>query len=171
MRHIGIHAGGISLKQMLSLGRQMLIICLCDAIETEPAHEAIGLDRGRADYLRQSSGTQPARQVHLEQAILGMDEAEGECRVQLAAGADGDDPDIVAADVDGRGEYFPPCGEAWRASDCRFRQSSVAEARKSRVPGDRQASAWPRYLRECDVGRRRAPAPRRVLRDRRSRKA
>jgi hypothetical protein len=56
----------------------------------------VGLERARADQLGQFAGRQPAHQVHLEEALLGVHEAQCPGEVVAAVGGQGDAAERVA---------------------------------------------------------------------------
>ena len=61
---------------------------------------AIERQRARADQRRQLTGGAPAREVHLEEAVLGVDETDGTRHIGARAAAYGRDAEGIARDRD-----------------------------------------------------------------------
>ncbi len=99
-----IDAGRIGVERGAQIGRGRLILRVCLLRQPQQAHQLVGLQRREAEQLGQPAGAEAAHQLHLEQAILGVHEAEREIGIELGLGGDGDDARTVAADGQGRGK-------------------------------------------------------------------
>ena len=69
------------------------------AVDAERAREAVRPQRGGAEPFRQPPGAVAAHGIHLEQAILRMDEAEREGGIAVISRGDDGDALLVAADA------------------------------------------------------------------------
>ena len=83
------------------------------AIEPEPAHRAVGIDQAAADQLgrqdlRQPALAEAAHQLHLPEAVLGMDVAQPEGGVLERARDDVRHGVPVAHDLDRRASAPAP---------------------------------------------------------------
>ena len=119
----GVDPGAVSVGDRLQLRRQGPELRFRQVVEAERAHHGIGRHGRRADDLGQPPGAEPARQVHLQQAILGMDETEREIGVVLGGSADGDDAVAIAPDLDRAGQ----AGDLEGAADLRQRLAQPDE--------------------------------------------
>ncbi len=87
---------------MLHVRRQMLVVRLGHAVEAEPPQELVGRHGAGPQDLGEPPVPQAPRELHLEQPVLGMGEAEREGGIGFARGPDGGDAHGVAPDLDGR---------------------------------------------------------------------
>ncbi|MNO63146.1 hypothetical protein D3C76_538390 [compost metagenome] len=61
----------------------------------QAAHELVGVEQFRPEYLGQFATGQASQDLHLEQPILGVDVAEGAVQVGFVVGADVRDAALV----------------------------------------------------------------------------
>ena len=74
------------------------------APQAERAHEAVRLERIRAEDLGEAPRADAPVHLHLPEPVLGVDEAEREVRVLERGGVDVRDAVAVAQHLDGRAE-------------------------------------------------------------------
>ncbi len=91
---------GVGLEPGPHFSRQKRDLGLGGAIETEDAHLAVVCRRLRPEDLGQPSRTIAALQLHLEEAILGMDKAEAEGGILVVASGYQGNAVGVAVDAD-----------------------------------------------------------------------
>ena len=108
----GVDAGGVGFEQGARAGRERVHAFARLPVDAEPAHGAVGVDQAAADHpwrddLGQAPLAQAAHQLHLPEAVLGMDVAEAEGGILDGAGDDVRHGVLVAQDLD-RG--FQPGG-------------------------------------------------------------
>ena len=75
------------------------------AIKIEPAHQLVGLERLRSEYLRQPPLNGPTQQAHLPQPVLRMGQTQPEIHVLIGRAKD-------MRDVFGRADDLDGCGNA-----------------------------------------------------------
>jgi hypothetical protein len=80
------------------------VVGLRRASHAERAHQAVGLEAARAEHFREPPGADAAVHFELPQAVLGMDEAQGELGVTLRGGEDVRHPIAIAQDLDRRAD-------------------------------------------------------------------
>ena len=95
-----VDPGGISLEPASDRRGQKRELGLGGAIEAEDAHLPVGRRRLRPEDLGEPSRTITALQLHLEEAVLGMDEAEAEGGILVIAGGDQRHAVGIAVDAD-----------------------------------------------------------------------
>ncbi len=137
----GIDAGRIGVERRAHLGREDGKLRLGRAIEAEHPHRAIDPQGARAEDFREPPGAIAPHHVHLEQAVLGMDEAEREIGVVLVLRGDRRNAVGVAADLHRR-------VETWQ------RQRAIRDGQRRAEKEQREAP--PATATTISVNRRRA---------------
>ena len=100
----GVDAAGVGLEVAARLRRQRGERALGIAVEVERAQKHIGGEGALAEQLREPALTGAARQLHLPQPILGVQEAERAEHVLHGLRKDVRHALAVAHDLDGGGE-------------------------------------------------------------------
>src|SRR6185437_17012106 len=80
-------------------GGEQGVLPLGGAVEAERAAEAIRAQRRRPEPFREPAGAEAAHDVHLEEAVLSMDEAQCERGVAVGRCGDGGNAVFVATDA------------------------------------------------------------------------
>ena len=155
----GVHAGGIGVDDGAHGGRQCVQALGRAAIDAKPAHGAVGVDQARADQprrqqLRQPALAEPAQELHLPEAVLGMDVAQAERGILDRARDDVRHGVLVAQDLD-------------RRLEARGFDMAGCTAAAPRAPGRRRRSGTPGSQGRCrprtSRGRRRTRINRRKI--------
>ena len=98
--HPGVHPGCVGLEVGSNRCGQAGGIGCGEPVDAERAHHPVHRDEVAAEELRHPPGADPARQLHLREPVLRMDETDGESRVPFALRRDEGDPAGVARDHD-----------------------------------------------------------------------
>src|SRR6202034_3727913 len=93
-----IYAAGIGLEQRTVLRVGLRQHLARHVAEPEEAELAVLIERHRTEQLRELARGEPPRQVHLEEAILRVQEAGGEGEVAAAGRRDGRHAARIARD-------------------------------------------------------------------------
>ncbi len=146
---------GVGAQERALLLRQGLNGASRHRAQPQQAHLTVDRDRGLAEELGELARRAPAREVHLEEALLRVQEAGGARDVGTAPAAHDGDAVRVALDTDGRREarQRPLAVELRQAGREALPQVRVAAARddpeqrehdEPAPPGDGQRHACPR---------------------------
>jgi len=101
---VGIHSRRIGVQQAAGFGVVMREVRFGHAPQPERAHEAVGLERVRAEDFGEAPRPQAPVHLHLPQPVLGVDEAEREVGVLERGGVDVRDTVAVA-------QHFRRCAQ------------------------------------------------------------
>ncbi len=103
-REAGVDAVAVRVQQPPVVRGQRRDHRLRACSETVAAMVEIRVHRRRADQLRKLSGSQAPEEVHLEELLLRVNEAGRVREVSAVRRLDLGDPEVIAADLDGRRE-------------------------------------------------------------------
>ena len=100
----GVHAFGVGRDELMLFRRRLLPDPLGDGPEAMDANLAVELEGGRSHQLRDLAGRTAALQVHLEEALLPVQEAEGPRHVSPGGAGHARHAVGVAFDAHGSGQ-------------------------------------------------------------------
>src|SRR5215204_4759315 len=100
-REAGIYPGGVRSEDLERLWRAVLFRGGGDPAKPDRTGETVELQGATPDQLREAPVPGATSQLHLEEAVLGVDVALGEEQVSLAFGEDLGHPEAVPQDLDG----------------------------------------------------------------------
>lgn len=107
--HRRIHPGGIGLQQFTAGRPHPLPLGLCRAAHPQSPQEPIVVQRGLTKHLGQAPRANPALGLHLPQAVLRVDEAQGIGGIGQAVGRDGRYAVCVALDANAGAQFAAVC--------------------------------------------------------------
>ena len=136
----GVDAARVGLEACARLGRERRQRALGMAVEVERAQEHVGGERALAENLRQAALAGAARQLHLPQAILGVQEARARRRDRRSSSAK-----MCGTPSRSRttstGAESPAIASAPEGEGTVFLRSDIAASRRSRTSARTPATA------------------------------
>src|SRR5215204_3132004 len=113
-REAGVYPSGVRSEDFERFWRAVLFRGGGDPAEPDCTGETVELQGATPDQLREAPMPGATSQLHLEEAVLGVDVALGEEQVSLAFGEDLGHPKVVPQDLDGAFE----ARKVYRAVEC-----------------------------------------------------
>lgn len=144
---VGIDAGGVVGQRLPGGTVEQLQLRLGDVLPAQRAQEAIAGQGLVAEHLGRAAPRRVAPRVHLEEAVLGVDETQRAHQVPVAGAHDGGHPEVVAVDPDRPVEHL----QRQRAADLGVGTPHAPGQRGGQYDGDgdqghrgaEQPPSWP----------------------------